>query len=179
MADTYDLIVLGSGPGGYVAAIRAAQLGLKTAIVERELLGGICLNWGCIPTKALLRSAEIYHYLQHAEAYGLSNEKPSFDIAKVVARSRAVAKQLNQGVAHLMKKNKITVHMGTGTLTGKGKLQVALNAGGTADLEAKHIIVATGARARDLPFAKTDGKRIWTYRHAMTPPEMPTELLVI
>ena len=124
MADQYDLIVLGSGPGGYVAAIRAAQLGLKAAIVERELLGGICLNWGCIPTKALLRSAEIYHYMQHAEAYGLSSEKPSFDLAKVVERSRGVSKQLNQGVTHLMKKNKITVHMGDGTLTGDGKLSV-------------------------------------------------------
>ncbi len=124
MPDTYDLIVLGSGPGGYVAAIRAAQLGLKTAIIERELLGGICLNWGCIPTKALLRSAEIFHYLQHADAYGLSAGKPSFDIAKVVARSRAVAKQFNQGVAHLMKKNKIAVVMGEGKLTGKGKLAV-------------------------------------------------------
>jgi dihydrolipoamide dehydrogenase len=179
MADTYDLIVLGSGPGGYVAAIRAAQLGLKTAIVERELLGGICLNWGCIPTKALLRSAEVFHYLQHADAYGLSNEKPSFDIAKVVARSRAVAKQLNQGVAHLMKKNKITVVMGEGKLTGKAKLSVSGADGKTMELTAKHIILATGARARDLPFAKADGKRIWTYRHAMTPPEMPTELLVI
>jgi dihydrolipoamide dehydrogenase len=178
MPDTYDLIVLGSGPGGYVAAIRAAQLGLKTAIVERELLGGICLNWGCIPTKALLRSAEIYHYLQHADAYGLSNDKPGFDLAKVVARSRAVAKQLNQGVAHLMKKNKIAVVMGEGKLTGKGKLAVTAD-GKTTELAAKHIIVATGARARDLPFAKADGKRIWTYRHAMTPPEMPTELLVI
>jgi dihydrolipoamide dehydrogenase len=178
MADTYDLIVLGSGPGGYVAAIRAAQLGLKTAIVERELLGGICLNWGCIPTKALLRSAEVFHYLQHADAYGLSNEKPSFDIAKVVARSRAVAKQLNQGVGHLMKKNKITVVMGEGKLTGKGKLSVTAE-GKTTELAAKHIIVATGARARELPFATSDGKRIWTYRHAMTPPEMPTELLVI
>src|SRR6476660_6690354 len=136
MADTYDLIVLGSGPGGYVAAIRAAQLGLKTAIVERELLGGICLNWGCIPTKALLRSAEIYHYLQHADAYGLSNEKPSFDIAKVVARSRAVAKQLNQGVAHLMKKNKVTVVMGEGTLTAKDKLSVKAQDGETTDLQA-------------------------------------------
>ena len=134
MADTYDLIVLGSGPGGYVAAIRAAQLGLKTAIVERELLGGICLNWGCIPTKALLRSAEIYHYLQHADAYGLSNDKPSFDIAKVVARSRAVAKQLNQGVAHLMKKNKITVVMGEGTLTAKDKLSVKGADGKTTEL---------------------------------------------
>src|SRR5438270_487708 len=179
MADQYDLIVLGSGPGGYVAAIRAAQLGLKTAIVERELLGGICLNWGCIPTKALLRTAEVYHYLTHAEAYGLSNEKPSFDIAKVVARSRAVAKQLNQGVTHLMKKNKIAVVMGEGKLTGKGKLSVTGADGKATDLAAKHIIVATGARARELPFAKSDGKRIWTYRHAMTPPEMPAELLVL
>src|SRR6187551_1568076 len=178
MAEQYDLIVLGSGPGGYVAAIRTAQLGLKTAIVERELLGGICLNWGCIPTKALLRSAEIYHYLQHADAFGLSNEKPSFDIAKVVARSRAVAKQLNQGVAHLMKKNKITVVMGEGKLTGKGKLSVTADRK-ASELQCKHIIVATGARARELPFAKSDGKRIWTYRHAMTPPEMPGELLVI
>jgi dihydrolipoamide dehydrogenase len=179
MPDQYDLIVLGSGPGGYVAAIRAAQLGLKTAIVERENLGGICLNWGCIPTKALLRTAEIYHYMQHAEAYGLSNEKPSYDIAKVVARSRAVAKQLNQGVAHLMKKNKITVVMGEGVFTAKNKLSVTGADGKKAELQAKHIIIATGARARDLPFAKADGKRIWTYRHAMTPPEMPTELLVI
>src|SRR6476469_6103609 len=172
MAETYDLIVLGSGPGGSVAAIRGAQLGRKTAIVERELLGGICLNWGCIPTKALLRSAEILHYLQHADAYGLSNEKPSFDIAKVVARSRAVAKQLNQGVAHLMKKNKIAVVMGEGALTAKNKLSVIVADGKTTELQAKHIIVATGARARDLPFAKADGKRIWTYRHAMTPAEM-------
>jgi dihydrolipoamide dehydrogenase len=179
MADQYDVIVLGSGPGGYVAAIRCAQLGLKTAIVERELLGGICLNWGCIPTKALLRSAEIYHYLQHADAYGLSNEKPSFDLGKVVARSRAVAKQLNQGVAHLMKKNKITVVMGEGKLTARDKLSVKAQDGKTTELQAKHVIIATGARARDLPFAKADGKRIWTYRHAMTPPEMPTELLVI
>jgi dihydrolipoamide dehydrogenase len=179
MADNYDLIVLGSGPGGYVAAIRAAQLGLKTAIVERELLGGICLNWGCIPTKALLRTAEIFHYLQHADAYGLSNEKPSFDLPKVVARSRAVAKQLNQGVAHLMKKNKIAVVMGEGTLAAKDKLSVRSQDGKTVGLQAKHIIIATGARARDLPFAKADGKRIWTYRHAMTPAEMPAELLVI
>jgi dihydrolipoamide dehydrogenase len=179
MADQYDVIVLGSGPGGYVAAIRTAQLGLKTAIVERENLGGICLNWGCIPTKALLRTAEIYHYLQHADAYGLSNEKPSFDLGKVVARSRAVAKQLNQGVAHLMKKNKITVVMGEGKLAAKGKLTVAGSDGKTSELAAKHIILATGARARDLPFAKADGKKIWTYRHAMTPSEMPTELLVI
>ena len=178
MPDQYDLIVLGSGPGGYVAAIRASQLGLKVAIVERELLGGICLNWGCIPTKALLRSAEIYHYMQHADAYGLSSDKPGFDLAKVVDRSRAVSKQLNQGITHLMKKNKITVHMGEGALTAANKLTVTKD-GKSTELEAKHIIVATGARARDLPFAKADGKRIWTYRHAMTPPEMPTELLVI
>ncbi|MGK6320961.1 dihydrolipoyl dehydrogenase [Sphingomonas sp. DT-204] len=178
MADTYDLIVLGSGPGGYVAAIRAAQFGLKTAIVERELLGGICLNWGCIPTKALLRSAEIFHYMQHAKDYGLVADKISADLDAVVKRSRGVAKQLNQGVTHLMKKNKIDVHMGEGKLTGKGKLSVTKD-GKTTELTAKNIIVATGARARDLPFAKADGKRIWTYRHAMTPAEMPTKLLVI
>ena len=179
MAETYDLIVLGSGPGGYVAAIRAAQLGLKTAIVERELLGGICLNWGCIPTKALLRSAEIYHYMSHAKDYGLVADKISADLDAVVKRSRGVAKQLNSGVAHLMKKHKIAVHMGTGKLTGKGKLSVTGEDGKATELEAKNIIVATGARARDLPFAKADGKRIWTYRHALVPPEMPTKLLVI
>jgi dihydrolipoamide dehydrogenase len=178
MADTFDLIVLGSGPGGYVAAIRASQLGLKTAIVERENLGGICLNWGCIPTKALLRTSEIYHYMKQAEKYGLSVEKPSFDLDKVIGRSRGVAKQLNQGVTGLMKKNKVTVYFGDGKLTGKGKLSVTKD-GKATDLEAKNIIIATGARARDLPFAKADGKRIWTYRHAMTPPEMPTKLLVI
>jgi dihydrolipoamide dehydrogenase len=178
MAENYDVIVLGSGPGGYVAAIRCAQLGLKTAIVERENLGGICLNWGCIPTKALLRSAEIYHYMQHAKDYGLAAEKISADIEAVVKRSRGVAKQLNQGVTHLMKKNKITVHMGDGKLVAKGKLSVTKD-GKTEELTAKNIIVATGARARDLPFAPADGKRVWTYRHAMTPPEMPSKLLVI
>jgi dihydrolipoamide dehydrogenase len=179
VAETYDLIVLGSGPGGYVAAIRAAQLGLRTAIVERENLGGICLNWGCIPTKALLRSAEIFHYMQHAKDYGLVAEKISADLEAVVKRSRGVAKQLNQGVTHLMKKNKITVVMGEGKLAGKGRLSVTAADGKVSDLVAKNIIVATGARARDLPFAKADGKRVWTYRHAMTPPEMPTKLLVI
>ncbi|HUE80336.1 MAG TPA: dihydrolipoyl dehydrogenase [Sphingomicrobium sp.] len=178
MADTYDLIVLGSGPGGYVAAIRAAQLGLKTAIVEREKLGGICLNWGCIPTKALLRSAEIFHHIKQAESFGLSAGKPGFDLKKVVARSRDVAAQMNRGVTGLMKRNKIAVHMGEGKLTAPGKLTVTAD-GKATELTAKHIIVATGARARELPFAKSDGKRIWTYRHAMTPPEMPTELLVI
>lgn len=179
MADTnYDLIVLGSGPGGYVAAIRAAQLGLKTAIVERENLGGICLNWGCIPTKALLRSAEIYHYMQHAGDYGLIAQQISADIDAVVKRSRGVAKQLSQGVAFLMKKHKITVHMGEGKLTAPGKLEVK-GEKGTETLTAKNIIVATGARARDLPFAPADGKQIWTYRHALVPPEMPKKLLVI
>ncbi len=178
MAEQYDVIVLGSGPGGYVAAIRAAQLGLKTAIVERELLGGICLNWGCIPTKALLRSAEVFHYMQHAGDYGLAAKEIQADLAAVVKRSRGVAKQLNAGVTHLMKKNKIAVHMGEGTLTGPTSLAVK-GEKGEETLTAKHIIVATGARARDLPFAPADGKRVWTYRHAMTPPEMPSKLLVI
>jgi dihydrolipoamide dehydrogenase len=178
MADTFDLIILGSGPGGYVAAIRAAQLGLKTAIVEREKLGGICLNWGCIPTKALLRTSEINHYLTHASVYGLSAEKVSFDLAKIVDRSRKVAGQLNAGVKGLMKKNKVTVAEGEGVLGGKGKLTVTKD-GTKTELQAKHIVIATGARARDLPFAKADGERIWTYRHAMVPKEMPTELLVI
>ena len=183
MADPYDVIVLGSGPGGYVAAIRCAQLGLRTAIVERENLGGICLNWGCIPTKALLRSAEIFHYMQHARDYGLAAENITADLDAVVKRSRGVAGKLSQGVAFLMKKNKIAVHMGTGKLTaasgsGPGKLEVS-GEKGTETLEARHIIIATGARARDLPKAKADGKRLWTYRHAMVPPEMPTKLLVI
>jgi dihydrolipoamide dehydrogenase len=178
VSDQYDLIVLGSGPGGYVAAIRAAQLGLKTAIVERENLGGICLNWGCIPTKALLRSAEVFHQMKHAKDYGLSADNITADLAAVVARSRGVAKQLNQGVTHLMKKNKITVHMGQGKLTAPGKLEVTSDKG-SETLSAKHIIIATGARARELPMLKADGKRVWTYRHAMTPAEMPSKLLVI
>jgi len=178
MADTYDLVVLGSGPGGYVAAIRASQLGLKVAIVEREKLGGICLNWGCIPTKALLRTSEIYHYMTHAAAFGLSVEKPAYDLEKVVARSRKVAGQLNMGVKGLMKKHKIAVVEGDGVITGKGKLTVTKDAAKT-ELQAKHILIATGARARDLPFAKADGERIWTYRHALVPTEMPTKLLVI
>ena len=178
MADTYDVIVLGSGPGGYVSAIRCAQLGLKTAIVERERLGGICLNWGCIPTKALLRSGEVMHQMKHAKDYGLAAENITADLDAVVKRSRGVADQLNRGVTGLMKKNKITVHMGTGKLTAPGKLGVT-GEKGTETLEAKHIIIATGARARDLPKAKADGERIWTYRHAMTPKEMPGKLLVI
>ncbi|MEL7737275.1 dihydrolipoyl dehydrogenase [Citromicrobium bathyomarinum] len=179
MAEKYDLIVLGSGPGGYVAAIRGAQLGLKVAIVERELLGGICLNWGCIPTKALLRSAEILHYAQNAKDYGLRIAgEIEADLDAVVKRSRGVAAQLNKGVTGLMKKNKIAVHMGEGKLTGPTSLTVK-GEKGEEKLEAKHVIVATGARARDLPFAKADGERIWTYRHAMTPKEMPKKLLVI
>jgi len=178
VAEQYDVIVLGSGPGGYVAAIRAAQLGLKTAIVERENLGGICLNWGCIPTKALLRSAEVFHQMKHASSYGLAAEGVTADLAAVVARSRGVAGQLNKGVTGLMKKNKIAVHMGSGKLLGGGKLEVT-GEKGAETLEAKHIIIATGARARDLPKAKADGKRIWTYRHAMTPSELPSKLLVI
>jgi len=178
MANDYDVVVLGSGPGGYVAAIRCAQLGLKTAIVERENLGGICLNWGCIPTKAMLRSAEIFHYMQHAGDYGLVATGIEADLAAIVKRSRGVAKQLNQGIGHLMKKNKITVHMGTGTLTGASSLTVK-GEKGEEQLTSKHVIIATGARARDLPFAPADGKRVWTYRHAMTPTELPAKLLVI
>jgi len=178
VAEQYDVIVLGSGPGGYVAAIRCAQLGLKTAIVERENLGGICLNWGCIPTKALLRSAEVFHQMKHAADYGLAADNIRADIDAVVKRSRGVAKQLNQGVTHLMKKNKIAVHMGVGVLKSANTLEVT-GEKGAETLSARHIIVATGARARDLPFAKADGNRIWTYRHAMTPKEMPTRLLVI
>jgi dihydrolipoamide dehydrogenase len=183
VAEQFDLIVLGSGPGGYVAAIRASQLGLKTAIVERERLGGICLNWGCIPTKALLRTSEVYHYLTHAKDYGLSADNVGFDLGKIVDRSRKVAGQLNAGVKGLMKKNKVQVFEGVGALTGQktDKLRkLSVKQGDkTTELAAKHIIVATGARARDLPFAKADGKRIWTYRHAMVPEEMPTKLLVI
>ncbi|MGB7374610.1 dihydrolipoyl dehydrogenase [Pontixanthobacter sp.] len=178
MASQYDVIVLGSGPGGYVAAIRCAQLGLKTAIVERENLGGICLNWGCIPTKALLRSAEIFHYMQNAGDYGLKAQGIEADLDAVVKRSRGVAKQLNQGIGHLMKKNKITVHMGEGTLTSPTALTVKGDKG-EEKLTARNVIVATGARARDLPFAPADGKRIWTYRHAMTPSQMPDKLLVV
>jgi dihydrolipoamide dehydrogenase len=178
VADTFDLLILGSGPGGYVSAIRASQLGLKVGIVERERLGGICLNWGCIPTKALLRTSEVYHYMTHAESYGLKADNVGFDLGKIVDRSRKVAGQLNAGVKGLMKKNKVQVFEGVGTVTAKGKLQVT-QGDKTLDLEAKHIMIATGARARDLPFAKADGKRIWTYRHAMVPEVMPTKLLVI
>ena len=179
MSEQYDVIVLGSGPGGYVAAIRASQLGLKVGIVERENLGGICLNWGCIPTKALLRSAEVFHQMKNAKAYGLAAEGVSADLDAVVQRSRGVAKQLNQGVTHLMKKNKVAVHMGQGKLLAPGKLSVTAADGKVQELTAKHVIVAVGARARELPNAKSDGKRVWTYRHAMTPSELPSKLLVI
>ncbi len=180
MADqSFDLIVVGGGPGGYVAAIRAAQLGMKAAVVEREHLGGICLNWGCIPTKALLRTSEINHLLHDLNQYGFSVDNPRFDIEKVVKRSRAVAKQLSSGVAHLLKKNKITVFDGQGRLAGKGTLAVEKDGKPLATLKAPHIILATGARARQLPGLEADGKLIWTYKEAMVPPAMPASLLVI
>jgi dihydrolipoamide dehydrogenase len=178
MASTYDVAVIGAGPGGYVAAIRAAQLGLSTVIVERENLGGICLNWGCIPTKALLRTSEIFHLMHRAKEFGLKAENVGFDLDAVVKRSRAVAKQLNSGVGHLMKKNKIAVVMGDATLPAKGKISVKTEKG-TEEITAKAIILATGARARDLPGLEADGKRVWSYRHALVPPHMPKKLLVI
>jgi dihydrolipoamide dehydrogenase len=183
MSTSFDLIVIGSGPGGYVTAIRARQLGMKTAIVERDRLGGVCLNWGCIPTKALLRSAEVYRNFQHAKDFGLSAEGVSFDAKAVVERSRKVAGRLSNGVAHLMKKNKITVIEGTARLEKGGpapKVIVKGRDGVDQGYEAKHVILATGARAREIPAAglKADGKRIWTYREAMTPPEWPESLLV-
>jgi dihydrolipoamide dehydrogenase len=175
----FDLIIVGGGPGGYVAAIRASQLGLKTALVEREHLGGICLNWGCIPTKALLRSAEIYRQLQHLDAYGLTAERTGVDIAKVVKRSRQVAQQLSGGVRHLLKKNKVEVIDGHARLAGPGRLRV--EAGGTEGmaLAAPHIILATGARARTLPGLDSDGRLIWTYKEAMVPQALPKSLLVV
>ncbi len=176
---SFDLIVVGGGPGGYVAAIRAAQLGMKTAVVEREHLGGICLNWGCIPTKALLRSSEINHLLQHLPEFGFAADNIRFDLDKVVKRSRGVAKQLSSGVAHLLKKNKVTVIDGAGRLAGKHRLAVSKDGKDTATLTAPHIILATGARARELPGIEADGKLIWTYKHAMVPTAMPKSLLVI
>ena len=180
MAETsFDLIVLGGGPGGYVAAIRAAQLGMETALVEREHLGGICLNWGCIPTKALLRSSEIYHLLHRLDDFGFSAKDISFDAGKVVARSRAVAKQLSNGVAYLLRKNKVTVFDGHGRLAGKGRLEVAKDGNPVAELSAEHIVLATGARARSLPGLEPDGERVWTYKEAMVPPAIPKSLLVV
>jgi dihydrolipoyl dehydrogenase len=187
VADTsFDIIIIGSGPGGYVTAIRAAQLGFKTAIIERDYLGGICLNWGCIPTKALLRSAEIFHYLQHAKDYGLSAERVTFDPTAVVKRSRAVSKRLNDGVAFLMKKNKVTVIWGEASLDAPGKVSVKASkneapkgALGAGAYEAKHVILATGARPRVLPGLEPDKKLVWTYFEAMAPDRMPKSLLVV
>ena len=179
MAETsFDLIVIGAGPGGYVAAIRGAQLGMKVAIVERENLGGICLNWGCIPTKALLRTSEVFHLMHRAKEFGLKAENIDFDLPAVVKRSRQVAGQLSGGIGHLMKKNKITVFMGAATLPAKGKVKVKTDKE-TLDLSAKNIVLATGARARELPGLEADGDLVWTYRHALDPKRMPKKLLVI
>ncbi len=177
-AQSFDVIVIGAGPGGYVAAIRASQLGLKVAIVEREHLGGICLNWGCIPTKALLRSAEVFHLMHRAKDFGLKADGIGFDLPAVVARSRGVAKQLSGGIGHLMKKNKVTVFMGAATLPKKGTVSVKTDKG-TEELTAKSIIVATGARARELPGLEADGDLVWSYKHALVATRMPKKLLVI
>ncbi|WP_108483994.1 dihydrolipoyl dehydrogenase [Oceaniglobus ichthyenteri] len=174
----YDVIVIGAGPGGYVAAIRAAQLGLKVCIVERDHLGGICLNWGCIPTKAMLRSAEVFHLIHRAKEFGLSADGVGFDLNAVVKRSRGVAKQLSSGVGHLMKKNKITVIMGAAKVTAPGAVSVTTDKG-EQSLAADNIILATGARARELPGLEADGDLVWTYKHALQPPRMPKRLLVI
>src|SRR5215204_7399600 len=186
MADPFDVLIIGSGPGGYVTAIRAAQLGLKTAMVEREYLGGICLNWGCIPTKALLRSAEIFHYFQHAKDYGLSAEKVGYDPKAVVERSRKVAQRLSTGVGFLMKKNKVQVSWGEAAIDAPGKITVKAGrseapkgALGEGAYQAKHIIIATGARPRVLPGLEPDKKLVWTYFEAMVPEKMPKSLLVV
>ena len=177
-SNLFDLIVLGAGPGGYVAAIRASQLGLNVAVVEREHLGGICLNWGCIPTKAMLRSAEVYHLAERAKEFGLSAEKISFDLNKIVERSRKISNQLNQGVGHLLKKNKVTVFSGEAKLLDR--TNVGINDGGKYEkITGKNIVLATGARARELPGMEADGDLVWTYKHALTPSRMPKKLLVI
>ncbi|GIR44600.1 MAG: dihydrolipoyl dehydrogenase [Marinovum sp.] len=177
-SNLFDLIVLGAGPGGYVAAIRASQLGLNVAVVEREHLGGICLNWGCIPTKAMLRSAEVYHLAERAKEFGLSAEKISFDLNKIVERSRKISGQLNQGVGHLLKKNKVTVFSGEAKLLDRSN--VSINSDGKYEkITAKNIVLATGARARELPGMEADGDLVWTYKHALTPSRMPKKLLVI
>jgi dihydrolipoamide dehydrogenase len=184
MSTEFDVVVIGAGPGGYVAAIRASQLGLKTAIVERENLGGICLNWGCIPTKALLKSGEVFEQLSHLDAYGLSVEKPAFDFTKIIERSRGVAKTMSGGIAFLMKKHKIEVIEGEAKLE-KGnpapKVAIALKAGGSRAVQAKNVILASGARAREIPAigAVSDGDKIWTYRDALAPKTMPKSLVVI
>ncbi len=180
MADqSFDIAVVGSGPGGYVAAIRAAQLGMKAAVIEREHLGGICLNWGCIPTKALLRTSEIYHTLHHLDQFGLSAKEIGYDSRKVIERSRKVAKQLSDGVKFLLRKNKITVIDGAARLAGKGKLAVAKDGKLVVEVTAKHVILATGARARSLPGLEPDGKLVWTYKEAMIPDAIPKSLLVV
>ncbi len=175
---SFDVVVIGSGPGGYVAAIRAAQLGLSTCVVEREHLGGICLNWGCIPTKAMLRSSEVFHLMHRAKEFGLKADNIDYDLDAVVKRSRQVAGQLSGGIGHLMKKNKVTVIMGEGTIPAKGKVSVKTDKG-TEELSAKNIILATGARARELPGLEADGELVWTYKAALTPKRMPKKLLVI
>ncbi len=177
-AQSFDMIVIGAGPGGYVSAIRGAQLGLKVAIVEREHMGGICLNWGCIPTKAMLRSSEVFHLMHRAKEFGLKADGIGYDLDAVVKRSRGVAKQLNSGVGHLLKKNKVTTIMGEATIPAKGKVSVKTDKG-TEELTAKAIVLATGARARELPGLEADGDRVWTYKAALTPPHMPKKLLVI
>lgn len=176
---SFDLVIIGGGPGGYVAAIRASQLGIKTAVVEANHMGGICLNWGCIPTKALLRSSEIYHLMQHSEAFGLSAKDIKFDLKKIVERSRNVSSQLSKGVSGLMKKNKVTVIDGYGKLAGKGKVVVEKDGKKVSELTYKNVILATGARARTLPNLEPDGKLVWTYREAMLPDVMPKSLLVV
>ncbi len=178
MAQNFDLVVIGAGPGGYVAAIRGAQLGLKVACIEREHLGGICLNWGCIPTKAMLRSAEVYHLMHRAKEFGLKADSIGYDLDAVVKRSRGVAKQLSGGIGHLFKKNKVTVIMGEAKLAGKGRVTVKTDKG-TEEVTAKSIVLATGARARELPGLEPDGKLVWNYKHALVPPHMPKKLLVI
>ena len=179
MADTsFDLIVIGAGPGGYVAAIRGAQLGMKVAVVEREHLGGICLNWGCIPTKAMLRSSEVFHLMHRAKEFGLKADNIGYDLGAVVKRSRGIAGQLSSGIGHLMKKNKVTVFMGEATIPAKGRVSVK-GEKGAQELTAKNIVLATGARARELPGLEADGDLVWTYKTALTPPRMPKKLLVI
>ena len=174
----FDVVVIGAGPGGYVAAIRSAQLGLKTAIVEREHMGGICLNWGCIPTKAMLRSAEIFHLMHRANEFGLTAEQISFDLDAVIKRSRGISKQLNQGVTHLLKKNKVKSFIGEATILKKGKIKVSKDKK-SEELLTDNIIIASGARARELPGLEADGEVVWTYKHALTPARMPKKLLVI
>ncbi len=174
----FDVVVIGAGPGGYVAAIRSAQLGLKTAIVEKEHMGGICLNWGCIPTKAMLRSAEIFHLMHRANEFGLSAEKISFDLQSVIKRSRGISKQLNQGVTHLLKKNKVKSFIGEATILERGKVRVFKDEK-SEEILAENIVIASGARARELPGLKADGEIVWTYKHALTPTRMPKKLLVV